>query len=131
MPILRRLDALELIADLRPLVVRVADLYSSEWDDSNHIARWADYGVVEALLHEIENLIDDAEESTPGGLWDAGEWLEPGDPIVVSATATDTDLERLAEELQSDAHYEGIHLHGLEEYLLELRADAREAAEEE
>jgi len=125
-PIMGKVDAVALVAELTPLVGRVCDGYASEWSGSNHVGRFtADAReALEELEHAIHVFRPDRGPAA-GELWAAVDWLEASPPEV-TATATDSDLESLAKELQTTAHYEGVHLHGVDEYLEELRDEARE-----
>ena len=115
-----------MIKALIPLVNTVADAYDSEWDGSNHVATF-DGIDKDGLTHEIEIKIESARYMAVGGIWDAGQYCE-ADPPEVAADASSEWIETKAVEIQSDAHDNGIHLHDIEEYLSELRAEAAEEA---
>ena len=123
-PIMGRTMAAELLEELRPLVARVCTGYSGQWDGQNHVARFDDDA--QDTRDEIDRVIDnlDWQDTGTGGLWAAGDWLQ-GDPPTV---AVDTNMKELSAEMQGTAHYEAIHLHGLDTYLEELQAEAREQA---
>lgn len=124
LPLLTRADALALIELLMVAVDEIAETYSSEWDGSNHVARWAcGHDEHEERLYRLEQMIHDSPVNPCGGLWDAADWADPAPPTV-SASTTDAELEALAAELQDEAHHEGIHLHGVDEYLEGLRSEA-------
>lgn len=100
------------------IVEELCSLYSSEWDGSNHVAQWSDEERVVDLAEAIERAITEYQpfDAHCGSLWDASEWLDASPPQV-AADATNKQLADLATELQEEAHSEGVHLHGLEEYL--------------
>jgi len=119
-----RADALQLLEELTPLVGKVCDGYASEWNGRNHVGELT--ADARDAVDEIEYTIHSWQYDHPSGageLWPAAEWFDAFPPTV-AASATDSDLEALAGELQADAHADGIHLHGLDEYLEGLRAEA-------
>ncbi len=126
-PIMTRSDAEAVVGHLRPLVAKACAGYTDEWDGSNQVARFTDDA--REALDEIGMYLDDLPVTgrlTPaGGLWDAADWLQ-AEPPEVSPVATDAELEALAGELQDAAHYEGVHVHDLEEYL-QARRDELQA----
>lgn len=128
-PIMNKADAVQLIAELTPLVGRVCDGYRSEWNGSNHVARFTD-GALEAL-EDLDRAIQDWQPTHidgAGDLWDAADWFQ-AEPPTVDASATDTDLAALEAKLQADAHADGLHLHSLDCYLEGLRTEAQEETE--
>lgn len=63
-------------------------------------------------------------------VWEADAWLEAAPPTVAAETS-DQALEALKAQLQAEAHLENVHLFGVDRYLAELRAEAREAVEDD
>jgi hypothetical protein len=116
-------DFATMIKALLPMVNKMADAYSSEWNGSNHVADFdMDYDTKEDLSHEIESTITGARFDSVGGIWDAGQYCEADPPDVDGCD--NSDLKVIAAEIQGDAHCDGIHLHDIEEYLEELRSEA-------
>ena len=115
-----------------PKVAALCSRYSSEWDGSNHVARWTYEEAAMDIQHDLENIVHShtRSDAPAGSLWDAGDWLDASQPEV-AATATDEQLKAMAQEIMDEAHADGIHLYGLDEYLERLRDEAREEADEE
>jgi hypothetical protein len=76
----------------------------------------------------IDDIIDFFPYDDTGGLCDAGDWLELAD-LGITAETTDDQLADMYYQYQDEAHGEGVHLYGLEEYLCGLRTEAREDAQ--
>ena len=118
----------ELMDEIAPLSQTLVDGYSVEWDGNNHSGRHVTDESREAA-DEIERLCaESGGEDREVQAWDAGDWLQGGEPIVTADT-TDEQLVTLAETLRDDAHEHGTHvLFGLDDYLSDLRDAARDAA---
>jgi hypothetical protein len=127
-PIMVKADAQMVVDRVRGLMTRVCAGYSSEWDGSNHVARFTD--AAQETLDEIDRYVENLEHTgrltAAGGLWSAADWFEAEPPPEVWPDDTDADLEALADELQAEAHDEGVHVHDLEEYLREMRDEMRD-----
>jgi hypothetical protein len=118
----------ELMEEIRPLAERVIAGYTSEWDGSNHRARFTTDA--EQAEEEIERIIEGVDVETCGiSDADASEWLTETDPAITAQT-TDEEIATLAEQAEKDAAYERIVLIDADGYLTRLRDEMRADAED-
>ena len=118
----------ELMEEIRPLAERVIAGYTSEWDGSNHRARFTTDA--EQAEEEIERIIEGVDVETCGiSDADASEWLTETDPAIMAQT-TDEEIATLAEQAEKDAAYERIVLIDADGYLTRLRDEMRADAED-
>lgn len=133
-------DATELAewvqTEIVPIAEKLLTAFSAEWDGSNRVGRWAETVAtgedVSQLDREIEELCyDDREVPTiqgeSPGLRDIREWVDLQDGEL-TADSTDTDIERLAKEIERTAKSEYVVLCGpdLREWLAGKRDEMRE-----
>ena len=119
-----------LLEELAPLAQRVVDGYTSEWDGSNHVARFTEDArlaeeEIEAAIESHHFRFDDGDLV---GCMEAGDWLNLSAGIITADT-TDEEITKCTEEYESMAAAENIVLRGTMEHLEFLRDQARHAAE--
>lgn len=139
-PLLSRSRLEGLSADLSPLVDRVCGGGTVEWDGSNRVGVLDD-DATEAVA-EIERVL----ESEDGDIdeWEAGEWLAvrtdsdgvttiaytDDAPLRITSETTDDEIWAMVQRIDATSAGDGMILYGVEEHLLGLRRDARDAAAE-
>jgi hypothetical protein len=138
-PALRAEAADELLANIKPLAVRIMAGYSCEWD-GNNMAGSFDDDATEAI-GEVEMLCSETHDDDLGRLhvWAADEWLSglgdseaQADDLKITARTTDEALEAIEERLRTEALHDNIDaLEGLGKHLTWLRQEARDRAEVE
>lgn len=144
----------EFLDKITPIVQRVVDGYHSHWDGNNMVAKF-DTDATNALK-EIEemciDLCDNSDESTTVQEWDAGDYLDgvicyrdsnnqqcQWDDLLrvtwgcdypdITGKSTDSDLDKIIEEIDTDCKLENVVLYGLEKMIYDLRNQCRENME--
>lgn len=141
-PCLTTAAANQLLEDLAPAAQRVLDGAEIAWDGDNMV------GHLDGPAADAADEIADDCATLGGGYarvvgYEAAEWYSEGETPAVTASMTDSELDALAEQLQdqdggtdtgqtmSDNPGDYMVITGLDEYLVGLRATAREVAEDE
>lgn len=143
-PCLRGEMANKLMEELLPLAERVVSGYESEWDGSNHVARFTDDAkkAVEAIETECNDNYWYNEENATVQAWEAADYLdeithrtdsEDGDHVkteiegygTITHETTDDEIEKMVEAIDGDLE-SGTVLRGLDEYLTSERDDCAE-----
>jgi len=105
--------------DGQALLARICNGHSTDWDGNNNV------GSLNLDAHRAVDALIDALGDLPSREWalyDVRDWLLDGSDIGMSADWTNADIERVAQELDSDALATGYVLYGdIVEYLTELR----------
>lgn len=131
-PALRGEACNELLEQLAPLAQRVCDGYRSEWDGSNHVARFdAD---AEAAREEIARLCERADDRDVLCVWDAADWYaavgsrgQQRAALGITAATTDAELDAIVGREREQAASDGVdEVEGLRGYLTGLRDEAGE-----
>lgn len=143
-PCLTSTAANKLLDELAPIAQRILDGATIEWDGNNNVGQ-----LTEAAQVAAEELAEACAAACEDGRYariaeyEAADWYSEGEPPAVTAAMTDDELDALAEQLQADdagtdtdqtftdnpGDY--VVLTGLDDYLANLRATAREVAEDE
>jgi hypothetical protein len=123
-------DAEGLMRDLVTALKPRMDAYTSEWDGSNHVAKFPGLDEDEYSSDPGQDVVDGFEPGPTGGLWDAADWLF-GSDLQVDIDTTNEEIAQMAKSLQAEAHDDGVHLYDVDEYLESLRATAEEDYETE
>ena len=113
----------DLMARIAPLAARVVVDYRSIWNGSNHVARFSDDA--SEAIDEINTVCGEIESSS-GGVWDAGDWLDQSTPdeYGVDAETTDERLAEIAERIERDARSELVTIEGTIDVLRAWRRES-------
>lgn len=135
-PLLTDEAASELLREIKPLAHLVCRGYSSEWDGSNHVARFTKSAA--KAIERIRKLCELAgsHESELLQVWDAADWYAGvGDrnaqreALGITARTTDLKLSKLETNERLTAGAQNVHhIEGLARYLRSLRDEARDKA---
>lgn len=123
-------------AEINALLDEIAS--GIKWDESEK--QW--------LYPDVEQLAYNAKYNTSAaytdrkGIWEAADWYGDnaswdGDTVnildewIITATTSDTDLEKIAKSMQDDANGDGVTLSDIDLYLKCLRDEAIEKSEED
>lgn len=132
-PALKARAANALLDEIEPLAQRVCDGYSSEWDGSNHVARFDDDAA--AALEEIHALCDGADSEDAVSVWDAADWYAgigsrdtQRAALGITGATTDEELAAIVarEEADAEASCDADGVEGIADYLERLRDEAGE-----
>jgi len=104
------------------LFQRILDGSEVVWDGDNYVGRLNEDArkAEEELEEELEGYEDESI-----GLYEAGDWLQDSstESLGVTASSTDEELAKIAQELEEEARAEGAVVVGIEEYLRERIAE--------
>ena len=121
-------DAVELTADINngkfdEVLSRIVDGSDVVWDGDNWVGRLTDDG--HDAEHDLEKILLEYSGDGMIGLWEAGDWLQDSstESLGVTASSTDEELAKIAQELEEEARAEGAVVVGIEEYLRERIAE--------
>ena len=100
---------LALAEKLQPLLDRVIDGYTIEWDGNNNVGKLTDDAQVASdEITDIMDRLHPEDWSTPVDVWDAREWL--GDFHDITADTTDNEIKLKAWKFTDAAAADKIHL---------------------
>lgn len=135
-PALKAQAANALLAEIAPLADRVCAGYSSEWNGSNHVARFT--ADAAETIEEIASLCDAADPGDVVVVWAAADWFgvdgnleSQAKALGITAAATDEELDAIAKRVLSAAKSDDVdEVDGLDEHLRRVR-DAAARLEDE
>lgn len=124
-------EANTLMAEVAPLAEKLIGLYECRWDGSNHAGRYTDPDAAEELKGEIESVCE-AAQTCSEGVWYAEQWFSDSStyPASLTAQTTDEQLAAIIAADTADAQASGATVHGLDEFLTELRDRLRAEVEQ-
>ena len=126
-PVPARVNAVDLAEDINAgvcdhLLDAIRGGHTVEWDGSNHIGRLTQ-AAQDAELG-LCALLEEYEDDSVGGLWDAGEWLyDIRHDLGITADTTDNELQALATKLEAEALDENTRLYSTMKALEAIRQE--------
>lgn len=135
-PTLRAKAANGLLVEIVPLAERVCCGYRSEWNGSNHVARFTDDATM--AIEQIASLCDAADHGGALVVWTAADWFavdgnleSQAKQLGITAATTDEELDAIAKRVLSAAKSDDVdEIDGLDEHLRRVR-DAAARLEDE